>query len=134
MERTTIEIESINSVISGIITFIFGIFSLIFGLGLFSFRSILILETYKFLIFISGTIYIISGIFLFRLKKWARKLTIVCSTVLLFYFIPFLIILITDPWGWAQLIVPLCLPYILFPLFFIIFLTRPQIKEKFRKL
>lgn len=136
--KLLVSMSGLIYIISSILLFrlrtilIFGILSLIiFGLGLFSFSFHFVIT--NSLISISGFIYIISGIFLFRLRNWAKNLALNCSTILLFYFIPVSLFLITDRWGWGKLIAPLFLPYILFPLFFIIFLTRPRIKEQFKK-
>jgi hypothetical protein len=112
-----------------IAVFIFGLFSLLRGLSpRWSFLLALIL--------VSGLAYLLSSPFLFKLKNWARKLTINCSIILLICFVP-LLIYFTVSGAWQNFFVGALafssIPYIMFPLFFIIFLSRPKIKEQFKK-
>ncbi|MFH0762529.1 MAG: hypothetical protein V1925_01405 [Candidatus Omnitrophota bacterium] len=114
---------------------IFGLFSLLLGLDFFM-HPLGYLELLRFflpLIFISGIVYSFSCVFLFKLKHWSRNIVIIWSVIPLFYFIPNVIYLFFDPWGWGKMIAFSFFPYIFFPSFFIIFLTRKQVKELFKK-
>ncbi len=115
--------------LSGIAMFIFSLFSIFFGLKFFPDTGIA-----RTLILISGVIYLLFSIFLiFRLKKWIRKLMLTYLVISILYFLPVSIYLSFDPWGWGGVMALALSPYIFFPLFFIIFLTRPQVKEQFKK-
>jgi len=120
--------------ISGVIMLLFGLYSVFFGLGFFvhPINQFHIISIYPLLIFISGLLYIVSSIFLFRIEGWVRKLIITHSIILMLYFLTFSIYCIPDPEGWGKMAAFSIIPYILFPLFFIIFFTRPQIKGQFK--
>lgn len=85
----------------------------------------------------AGLIYLISSVFLFKLNRWARRIIIGYSIVLLSYFTLFILASIlvglfsndTCGWGWVQVLQIVLSPYIIFPLFFIFFFTRPSIKK-----
>ncbi|MFH0762528.1 MAG: hypothetical protein V1925_01400 [Candidatus Omnitrophota bacterium] len=127
--------KSVGPMISAIIILIFGLYSFLKGLTFFSWISWLQLyyRIAQILILLSGFVYIITSIFLFRFKGWAKNLLLVWSIVLVLYFIPLSIVLVFDPSGWGSVMVFSFAPYILFPLLFIIFLTRPRVKELFNK-
>lgn len=113
----------------GIVMFIFALFSIFFGIRFFPNTSIS-----QVLILISGGVYLLGSIFLtYIFKKWVRKFISIYSIILLLYFVLLSIYLIPDPWGWGGFMALSFSPYILFPLFFIIFFTRPVIKEQFKK-
>ncbi len=134
-------IPAITILISGVIMAIFSLFSILLGLDFFQspFRSQLYVDHFAnisfalLLILISGLVYTVSIFFLFKLKNLARKLIISGSIILILYFLPVSVYLFSDPWGWGGVAAISLLPYIIFPLFFIIFFIRPQIKEYFKK-
>ena len=118
--------------ITGIVMLAFGLISILHGYDFFILFSSLPL----LLIFISGLIYILSSILLFRLRNWQRKLIIAYSIIIIIYFISlFIYLTISGAWRnfFGGALAFSLLPYILFPLFFIIFLTIPKIKEQFKK-
>lgn len=123
-----------NLVIFGVSILMFGLFSLFFGIKFFSSSWLQIYyRIAQILILISGAVFVLSCIILFKWKELARKLTLIYSITLILYFIPLSIYLFSDPSGWGGFMVISFFPYILFPLFLIILLTRPQIKERFNQ-
>ncbi len=123
--------------IGAIVMLVFGLVSILFGLpGLsFSYSSshFNLMDICLILIFVSGLLYIVSSIFLFQLKKPAKELSLIPSIILMVCLTPVALSGMFDPWGWGKLLAFSLLPYIIFPLFFIIFLTRPKIKELFKR-
>ena len=83
MKKLIIETGYVNPMFSGIMMFVFGLLSFIFGLGLFLFKGQPVYLIENLLISVCGLIYIISAIFLFRLKNWSRKIIIISSSILL---------------------------------------------------
>jgi len=133
--------RSVGVTIVGVLMFLFSLFSIFFGMTVFPSSWLEFhYRIVKFLILISGLVYGVGSIFIFinrfsifRLKKGARKLTIYYSIILSIYFIPYLIFLFAypDPSGWGKAMALLFSPWIIFPLFFIIFFTRPKVKALF---
>lgn len=115
--------QTIAMPVVGIIIFVFGLFSFLRGISpRLSFLLILFV--------ISGFIYLLSSFFLFRLKSWARKIIINYSIILLFCFIPlFVYFFMCGAWQnfFAGALAFSLLPYIIFPIFFIISLTRLKV-------
>ena len=109
----------------------FGIFSILVGLRFFAKP---LLQWYyritQILILASGIIYIISSISLSSgLKNLTRKLVFSYSVILLLYFVPFSIFLAPVPFGWGPVMLLSFSPFIIIPIFFIIFLIRHKVKE-----
>ena len=127
--------RSVGITAFGVVMFLFSIFSIFYGLIFFP-RPLLELSERiaRLLILVSGIVYFMDSIFIFKLRKRARILIIYYSIFLLFYFIPLFLNYIFyewDPGLWKEVIAISISPYIIFPLFFIIFFTRPKVKEQF---
>jgi len=119
--------------IVGIMMLIFGLISLVYSFG---FLITLAPISFRiFLILIAAIIYILNSLLIYKLKNWNRKLIIIASIILITYFIPLLIYLtIFGAWQdfFGGALAFSLMPYIIFPLFLIIFFTRPNIKELFK--
>lgn len=115
-----------------ILMLVVGLFSIILSLGFFTY-PFNFFSLFPLLIFVSGMLYIPFSLFLLKKKVWVRKLVIVHSIVLILCFMPFSIYCALDPSGWGMAVTFSTVPYIIYPLFFIIFFTRPKIKELFKK-
>lgn len=116
--------------------FTLGLFSILLGGSYIFFPLNLgpLIITILVLILVAGFVYLIGGFNLLKLKDWARRLTIYYSGLLVFWFFPISIYLLpTTPLGGGAVLATAFSAYIVVPLFFIIFLTRPHIKELFRK-
>jgi hypothetical protein len=119
---------------------IFGLFSIFLGSRFFLYSWLqFYYKIIQSLVLISGTAFILNSFFLFRLENRARKLAIVFSSILLLYFIPSLFIIIIamffqrDPLGGGRIMILSLSSNIVFPLFFILFLNSPKVKEQFKK-
>ena len=112
----------------------FSLFSVLLGWSFLSFRK---LESFyriiQFLILLTSLIYAVNGVFLLKLKIWARKLTFYYSCFMIFCFSPLAIFVLPLPFGSGIIMANTFLTYVFVPLFFVIFLTRPHIKDLFGK-
>ena len=136
----------VGIMIISVVMFIFGLLSVYFGVNLFRGYSWLELHyrIAQILILICGLIYCISSIFIFGLKRWARSLAVSCSVILLFCFVPLVLLLIgidslsliygktSCGVGWGYSMSLMFSPFIIFPLIFIYILNRPKVKEQFK--
>ncbi len=134
--------RSIGLIIVRLIMFILSLFSFCLGLILLL-SQVAFLEWYVIvavlLILGAGLIYFIGSVFWFRVNRWVGRIIICYSIVLLSYFTLFILASMlvgffsddTCGWGWVQVLQIVLSPYIIFPLFFIFFFTRPSMKKQF---
>jgi len=124
-------IPSIVIPLGTFIMFLFGAISIIYGLGFFispfDFKLLIIL--------FSGVIYAVNSLITIKTKNLKNEFIIIYSTILMLYFTSmFLYLIITGAWRnfFGGALTFSLLPYIIFPLFFIIFLRRSIIKQKLK--
>jgi len=134
--------RSIGLIMVRLVMLILSLFSFYLG---FILPQAVFLEWYTIvavlLILGAGLIYFIGSVFWFRLNRWAGRIIIGYSIALLSYFTLFILASIlvgffsddTCGWGWVQVLQIVLSPYIIFPLFFIFFFTRPSMKKQFVK-
>jgi len=118
------------------------IFRTLYLIATIFFAILIAIMRFKQIGFLLGLIYLIASINILKLKKWARLLAVYCSSLMgLFYIFILIVSFISGftegfsgdtgfAWGMGFLVMmtPVFIPIFLF----IIYFTRPKVKEQFR--
>lgn len=88
-------------------------------------------EIVLFLKSVTGLIYLIASINILRLKNWARIITVRLSRLVIFVAVIFVGVNLFSIGQYAILLLIHLLPIIMISLLFMIFFTRPKVKEQF---
>lgn len=81
----------------------------------------------KLLVLVTGSVYFLSGIGLFKSKNWAKKLSFYCSIILLVCFIPYSLFICFENTGWGIVMALTFLPFVASSIFFLFALKKLKV-------